>query len=202
MCYQARQGQAVVPRSAVPEDTIPTQPAVPTATLVDLQLTALLLCGSTQSRRELGFLPPSYGDRNFTLWTYEGLLNKRSKASRALCLAPPNFSCIDLRILLNFCLSKFVEEKKNHLRKSAGKLNSFAVIKTTEICREKPHRIFLLPHIQELIFSLLDQFEPLPIIHCSTKQSKTQKCAFDSRNKDFKVLFHSPEELLNTSTMV
>ena len=91
---------------------------------------------------------------------------------------------------------------KNNLRKSAGKLNSFMVIKATEICRETPHRIFLLPHIQELIFSLPGQFEPLSIIHCSTKQSKTQKCVFDSRNKDFKVLFHSPEELLNTITVV
>ena len=91
---------------------------------------------------------------------------------------------------------------RNSLRQSAGKLNSFTVIKTTEIPREKPHRIFLLPHIQELIFSLPGQFEPLSVIHCSTKHSKTQTCVLDSRNKDFKVLFHSSEELLNTITVV
>lgn len=168
MCYQAQQGQAVVPGSAVPEDTVPAQPAVLMAPLPDLQLMAPLLCGSTQSSRKRGFLPPSYRDRNFTLWRYEGLLNKRSEASRALCLAPWKiFQCGTGYIQpLPFQICK---TGKSNLIKSAVKLNSFTIIKMTEIYREQPHRIFLPPHIQEVIFSLLYQFEPLSVIHCSTK---------------------------------
>lgn len=67
---------------------------------------------------------------------------------------------------------------KNNLRKSAGKLNSFIVIKKTEICREKPHRIFLLPHIQELIFSLLGQSEPLLSFIAQQNRAKHKRVHF------------------------
>lgn len=77
------------------------------ATLTALQLMAPVLeqreqNSREQSSRKQGFLPPSCRDRDVTLWTREGLWNKRSQVSRALCLAPLKLSFMEAVILFNF----------------------------------------------------------------------------------------------------
>lgn len=84
------------------------------ATLTAPVLTAYGPCApaSPHSSRKQSFLPPSCGDRDVTLWTREGLWNKRSEVSRALCLAPPKLSSMDNGYVIQPCLSKFTKQKK------------------------------------------------------------------------------------------
>lgn len=82
------------------------------ATLTTPQLMAPELWASTQSSRKQGFLPLPYGDRDVTLWTCEGLWNKRSGVSRALHLAPSKLFCMELGILFNLACPTLQKRKK------------------------------------------------------------------------------------------
>lgn len=82
-----------------------------------------------------------------------------------------------------------------------SKLNSFTVVKITQKSAERNCtkyrttnlRAHFLPPWSVRTFLCHSLFN---------KMEQITPCAFDSRNEDFKVLFHSPEELLNTITAI
>lgn len=82
------------------------------ATLTTPQLMAPVLWASTQSSRKQGFLPLPDGDRDVTLWTCEGLWNKRSGVSRAFTSGSPKIVLHGTGYIIQPCFSNFAKEEK------------------------------------------------------------------------------------------
>lgn len=177
------------------------------ATLTAPVLTAYGPCApaSPHSSRKQGFLPPSCGDRDVTLWTREGLWNKRSEVSRALCLAPPKLSSMDNGYVIQPCLSKFTKQKKKTPKTSENVLINLihSWLEEPQRSAEKIHRIFLLytsksscsPSLVSLNLFLWFIVQQNAAKHkhvLLTLEIRISKCWN----------FHSPEELLNSITVV
>lgn len=109
---------------------------------------------------------------------------------------------MDLGTLFDLCLSKFANQEKTSSEKSAGEA-SFIHGYKNQRCAERSHTECSRCH------TFKSPFSPSPVslklsLAFTVQQNRAEhkKCVFDSRNKDFKVLFHSPEELLNTITVL
>lgn len=171
MCYPARQGRAVVAGCAVPEDTVPALPAVPWPRSQPHSLWPLC---SEPLHRAAGNRASCHSPMGTGMSPCEHVKDFGIKGLGFPGLyiwLPQNCSAWNW-VYYSTLLVQLCKRRKSNLRKCAGKLNSFMVIRTTDICRVNPQN-FLATHIQELVLSLRGQSEPLSITHCSTKCSKT-----------------------------
>lgn len=145
MSYQAQWGWAVVPGSAVPKDTVPVQPAVPMATHRRTPYGPVALWFQAE-QQETGLLTHFLWGQEFHLvniwrtseqkvWGFQGFTSGPSKiflhGSEHIVQPLPFQICIT---------------GKSNLRESAGKLNSFMVVKKTDLQREATQNILATTH--------------------------------------------------------